>query len=92
MPCSSSLVSPGSRAALAAVGIAVDGRYSGEHGRRSRDCPTFLDEAKALTPGLSHYPASIGLIQARAIHASFEGDLDTAKAASSAGAAQPAGK
>ena len=55
---------------------------AGDHATARR----FLDEAGALTPGPSHYPASIGLIQARAIHAFFEGDLDTAKAASSAGA------
>jgi DNA-binding CsgD family transcriptional regulator len=46
----------------------------------------LLDEAEALAPGVHSYPASIGLIQARAIHAFFEGDLDTAKAASAAGA------
>ena len=46
----------------------------------------LLDEAEALTPGLRHYPSSIGLIHARASHAFFEGDLDTAKAASSDGA------
>ena len=46
----------------------------------------LLDEAEALAPGVHSYPASIGLIQARAISAFFEGDLDTAKAASSAGA------
>jgi predicted ATPase/DNA-binding CsgD family transcriptional regulator len=46
----------------------------------------LLDEAETLAPGVHSYPASIGLIQARAIAAFFEGDLDTAKAASSAGA------
>jgi predicted ATPase/DNA-binding CsgD family transcriptional regulator len=46
----------------------------------------LLDEASVLTPGLAHYPASISLIQARAIHAFFEGDLDTAEATSSEGA------
>ncbi|HEX8508201.1 MAG TPA: LuxR C-terminal-related transcriptional regulator [Propionibacteriaceae bacterium] len=46
----------------------------------------FLDEAEALTPGLGHYPASIALIQAQAIHAFFDGDLDTAKATSADGA------
>jgi len=46
----------------------------------------LLDEAATLTPGLDHYPASMGLIQARAIHALLEGDLAAAKAASSEGA------
>ncbi len=46
----------------------------------------FLDEAAAITPALDHYPASMGLLQARAIHALFEGDLDAAEAASSEGA------
>jgi DNA-binding CsgD family transcriptional regulator len=55
---------------------------AGDHAAALR----LLDEAGAITPGLSHYPASIGLIQARAIHAFFEGDLDTAKATSAAGA------
>ena len=55
---------------------------AGDHAAARR----FLDEAGALTPGLSHYPASIGLIQARAIHAFFDGDLDTAKATSADGA------
>jgi predicted ATPase/DNA-binding CsgD family transcriptional regulator len=42
----------------------------------------LLAEAEAITPDLHSYAASIGLIQARAISAFFEGDLDTAKAAS----------
>ena len=46
----------------------------------------FLDEAEGLAAGIDSYPAAIGLIQAQAIHAFFTGDLDTAKAASSAGA------
>jgi len=46
----------------------------------------LLDEAEAITPRLDHYPASIGLIQARATHALFEGDLAAAEAASSEGA------
>jgi ATP/maltotriose-dependent transcriptional regulator MalT len=46
----------------------------------------FLDEAEGLAAGIDSYPATIGLIQAQAIHAFFTGDLDTAKAASSAGA------
>jgi predicted ATPase/DNA-binding CsgD family transcriptional regulator len=55
---------------------------AGDHAAALR----LLDEAGAITPGLSHYPASIGLIQARAIHAFFDGDLDTAKATSADGA------
>ena len=46
----------------------------------------LLDEAAAITPALDHYPASMGLIQARAIHALLGGDLDAAEAASSEGA------
>ena len=46
----------------------------------------LLDEAEALAPRVHSYSASIGLIQARAIHAFFGGDLDTAKATSSDGA------
>jgi DNA-binding NarL/FixJ family response regulator len=46
----------------------------------------LLDEATAITPALDHYPASMGLIQARAIHALAEGDLVGAEAASLEGA------
>jgi predicted ATPase/DNA-binding CsgD family transcriptional regulator len=46
----------------------------------------LLDEAESLAAGIDSYPAAIGLIQAQAIHAFFEDDLDTAKTASSAGA------
>ena len=46
----------------------------------------FLDEAESLAAGMDSYPAAIGLIQAQAIHAFFTGDLEAAKAASSAGA------
>jgi ATP/maltotriose-dependent transcriptional regulator MalT len=46
----------------------------------------FLDEAEAMTPGLHHFPATIELMQSRAIHALFQGDLETASAASSEGA------
>jgi predicted ATPase/DNA-binding CsgD family transcriptional regulator len=45
----------------------------------------LLDEASAVTQGLDHYPASMALIQARAIHALSEGDLAAAEAASSEG-------
>ena len=46
----------------------------------------LLSEAEALAPRVHSYSAAIGLIQARAIHAFFEGDLDTAKATSLDGA------
>lgn len=46
----------------------------------------LLEEAEAMTPDLDHYPASIGLMQARAIDALFEGDLASAEAASNEGA------
>jgi predicted ATPase/DNA-binding CsgD family transcriptional regulator len=45
----------------------------------------LLDQADALAPDLRSYAASIGLTQARAVHAFFEADLDTARAASSEG-------
>ena len=50
MACSSDLVSPGSGAALAAVRIAVDGRYGGEHGGRSRGCPTAPRRSRGPHP------------------------------------------
>jgi predicted ATPase/DNA-binding CsgD family transcriptional regulator len=46
----------------------------------------FLDEAEAVTAGLHDYPATIELVSERAVHAIFQGDLDTASAASSEGA------
>ena len=46
---------------------------------------TLLAEAEALSPELHSYPAAIGLIQARAISAFFEDDLDTAEATSADG-------
>src|SRR5207248_5245193 len=54
---------------------------SGEHeaGRRS------LDEAGAITPALNDFPATIELVQSRAIQAIVEGDLETLKAASLVG-------
>ena len=61
------------RAAPAAVRIAVDAataeNMAGDHAAAGR----FLDEAEAITPGLSDYPASIGLIQAQAIHCVLRG-------------------
>src|SRR2546426_2922904 len=41
-----------------------------------------LSEAEAITRGLDDFPATIELLQSRAIHAIFEGDLATVKAAS----------
>ena len=54
---------------------------SGEHeaGRR------YLDEAGAITPALNDFPATIELVQSRAIQAIVEGDLETLKAASLVG-------
>jgi predicted ATPase/DNA-binding CsgD family transcriptional regulator len=46
----------------------------------------LLDEAEAMTADVDHYPASIGLIQARASHALFDGDFPAAEAASAEGA------
>jgi DNA-binding NarL/FixJ family response regulator len=45
----------------------------------------LLAEAEAVTQRVDHYPAAMSLIQARAISAFFAGDLETAKAMSSAG-------
>jgi predicted ATPase/DNA-binding CsgD family transcriptional regulator len=45
----------------------------------------FLDEAEAMTPDLHDLPATIELMQSRAIHAIFESDLDTARAVSDDG-------
>src|SRR5437899_8645760 len=41
-----------------------------------------LDEAEAITQALDDFPATIDLVQARAVHAFFQGDLETARAAS----------
>jgi predicted ATPase/DNA-binding CsgD family transcriptional regulator len=46
----------------------------------------LLDEAAIITPGLDHYPASMGLLQAQVILALAEGDLAAAEAASTEGA------
>jgi predicted ATPase/DNA-binding CsgD family transcriptional regulator len=51
---------------------------AGEHEAARR----YLDEAEAITPGLDDFPATIELVLSRAIHAIFEGDLETARAAS----------
>jgi predicted ATPase/DNA-binding CsgD family transcriptional regulator len=42
----------------------------------------YLDEAEAMTPDLDDFPTTIELVLSRAIHAIFQGDLETAKAAS----------
>jgi predicted ATPase/DNA-binding CsgD family transcriptional regulator len=42
----------------------------------------YLEEAEAITPGLDDFPATIELMESRAIQAIFEGDLETARAAS----------
>ncbi|MDQ6789989.1 MAG: LuxR C-terminal-related transcriptional regulator [Candidatus Dormibacteraeota bacterium] len=44
-----------------------------------------LAEAEAMTPSLHDFPATIELVLSRAIHALFQGDMETAKAASSEG-------
>jgi predicted ATPase/DNA-binding CsgD family transcriptional regulator len=46
----------------------------------------FLEEAEAITPGLDDFPATIELMESRAIQAIFEGDLETSRAASLEGA------
>jgi predicted ATPase/DNA-binding CsgD family transcriptional regulator len=51
---------------------------AGEHEVAKR----YLDEAEAITAGLDDFPATIELVQSRAIHAIFEGDLETVRAAS----------
>jgi predicted ATPase/DNA-binding CsgD family transcriptional regulator len=42
----------------------------------------YLDEAEAITAGLDDFPARIELLQSRAIHAIFRGDLGTVRTAS----------
>jgi predicted ATPase/DNA-binding CsgD family transcriptional regulator len=51
---------------------------AGEHEAAGR----YLDETEAITPGLDDFPATIELALSRAIHAIFEGDLETARSAS----------
>ena len=51
---------------------------AGEHEAARR----YLEEAEAITPGLADFPATIELMESRAIQAIFEGDLETARAAS----------
>jgi predicted ATPase/DNA-binding CsgD family transcriptional regulator len=54
---------------------------AGDHGSARR----LLAEAEAITQRVDHYPATMGLVQAQAISAFFDGDLERAKARSSAG-------
>jgi predicted ATPase/DNA-binding CsgD family transcriptional regulator len=42
----------------------------------------YLEEAEAITPALDDFPATIQLVESRAIQAIFEGDLETSRAAS----------
>jgi DNA-binding NarL/FixJ family response regulator len=51
---------------------------AGEHEAARR----YLEEAEAITPGLNDFPATIELMESRAIQAIFEGDLETSRAAS----------
>ena len=45
----------------------------------------LLDEAEAITAGISDYAATIEYVQARAVHAFFANDMDAAAATSSEG-------
>jgi predicted ATPase/DNA-binding CsgD family transcriptional regulator len=51
---------------------------AGEHEAARR----YLEEAEGITPGLDDFPATIELVESRAIQAIFEGDLETSRAAS----------
>jgi predicted ATPase/DNA-binding CsgD family transcriptional regulator len=42
----------------------------------------YLEEAEAITPGLDDFPATIELMESRAIQAIFDGDLETSRAVS----------
>ncbi|HEY8803154.1 MAG TPA: LuxR C-terminal-related transcriptional regulator, partial [Candidatus Dormibacteraeota bacterium] len=46
----------------------------------------YLEEAEAITPGLDDFPATIELMESRAIQAIFDGDLETSRAVSLEGA------
>jgi predicted ATPase/DNA-binding CsgD family transcriptional regulator len=54
---------------------------AGEHEAARR----YLEEAETITPGLDDFPATIELMESRAIQAIFEGDLETSRAASMEG-------
>jgi len=45
----------------------------------------LLDESAAVTAGLDDFPAQISLLQARALNGSFQGDIETVRAAASEG-------
>jgi len=51
---------------------------AGEHEAARR----YLKEADAITPAVDDFPATIQLVESRAIQAIFEGDLETSRAAS----------
>src|SRR2546429_3275210 len=55
---------------------------AGEHEAARR----YLKEAEAITPGLNDFPATIELVESRAIQAIFEGDLEASRTASYEGA------
>src|ERR1700674_5843626 len=55
---------------------------AGEHEAARR----YLEEAEAITPGLVDMPATIEVMESRAIQAIFDGDLDTSRAVSLEGA------
>ena len=46
----------------------------------------FLDQAQVVTTGLDDLPATLAVLQARAVNGLLEGDLDAVRAASSEGA------
>jgi DNA-binding NarL/FixJ family response regulator len=46
----------------------------------------LLDEAQVVTTGLDDFPATVALLQARALNGFFEDDLDSARSAASEGA------
>ena len=65
--------------ALAMASIAEN--LAGDSGSARR----LLDETAAVTTGLDDFPARVSLLQARALHGFFEGDLEAVKAAASDG-------
>jgi predicted ATPase/DNA-binding CsgD family transcriptional regulator len=65
--------------ALAMASIAEN--LAGDSGSARR----LFDEAAVVTTGLDDFPARVSLLQARALHGFFEGDLDAVKAAASEG-------
>jgi predicted ATPase/DNA-binding CsgD family transcriptional regulator len=65
--------------ALAMASIAEN--LAGDSGSAQR----LLDELAVVTTGLDDFPASISLLQARALNGFFQGDIETVKAAASEG-------